>query len=348
MLIDSDFDNKTGYDGIDYIFQIGWNNDTKSWARNLWELSSTGEEMSIQKNLNYTGFSEIHRAYVKLSFDLNSIRHGDRYKVLFYAESKKSSSWLTDFTRWVTFPPLSINVSTLPPFLTLRPGDHKTILVKVNSTNGYEPIVYLKAIGQSGIRIGLESNKLYVPSSGMATNPLTVSAAEDALVGPYRLIISANSTLAPPQECKVLTAVRSCLFPRISYPYIQREFTIPVSIQPPLTVLQQLALGTINPQVAAGLYDLILTPIVANWLVPTILTSLTVRRQRINLHKYIVEINKLHDIPYQNKETYVSNLEMQMSKIEDGYGNGKISESQFRFLKDKISEYREEVNKSQA
>ena len=38
MLIDSDFNKNTGYGGIDYLFQLGWNNNTKRWDKNLWEL----------------------------------------------------------------------------------------------------------------------------------------------------------------------------------------------------------------------------------------------------------------------------------------------------------------------
>jgi hypothetical protein len=58
------------------------------------------------------------------------------------------------------------------------------------------------------------------------------------------------------------------------------------------------------------------------------------------------EINKLNDMPYQNKDTHIKNLEMQMRKIEDGYANGKISASQYGILKDKISEYYKDANKS--
>ena len=35
MLIDGDFNNSTGYGGIDYLFQIGWSNSTKSWTERL-------------------------------------------------------------------------------------------------------------------------------------------------------------------------------------------------------------------------------------------------------------------------------------------------------------------------
>ena len=140
--------------------------------------------MTIEKNLNYTGFFENQKAYVKLSLDLNSIRHQDKYRVVFYAETKRfpQDPYMTDFTQWVTFPPLSVDISTLPTLLTLRPGEQKTIVLKVNSTIGYEPVVSLNVIVQPGIRAYLEFNKLRIHSYGMVTIPLTV--ASDAIIRP--------------------------------------------------------------------------------------------------------------------------------------------------------------------
>src|SRR5215831_9968936 len=47
MLIDSDFDKNTGYGGIDYLFQIGWSNNIKTWNKTLWQLSPTGEMKTL-------------------------------------------------------------------------------------------------------------------------------------------------------------------------------------------------------------------------------------------------------------------------------------------------------------
>lgn len=34
MLMDSDFDKNTGYEGIDYKLEISWNNKTGEWTKN--------------------------------------------------------------------------------------------------------------------------------------------------------------------------------------------------------------------------------------------------------------------------------------------------------------------------
>ena len=153
ILIDSDFNYYTGFEGIDYIYEIEWQNSTQSWVQKLFELSPTGDNKTLQFNKNFTGFFEGRNSYVKLSLDLNSIRHSENYKVVFYAEAKKNynSSFLTDFTRWISFPPINVELSTLPHSLILRPGEVKTVAILVNSTKGYEPEVSLKVISEKGL-----------------------------------------------------------------------------------------------------------------------------------------------------------------------------------------------------
>ena len=43
MFIDSDFDDTTGFGGIDYKVEIGWNNQSKQWTKVLEKWSHFGE-----------------------------------------------------------------------------------------------------------------------------------------------------------------------------------------------------------------------------------------------------------------------------------------------------------------
>ena len=56
MLIDADFDRSTGYGGIDYQLQVGWNNQTKTWDKTLREWGSNGQIRVLNYERNYTGF----------------------------------------------------------------------------------------------------------------------------------------------------------------------------------------------------------------------------------------------------------------------------------------------------
>jgi hypothetical protein len=202
MLIDADFNPSTGYDGIDYQLQVGWNNQTKTWDKTLSEWGTNGQIRTLDIKHNYTGFFEKQGKFVELSLNLNSILNPNKYKVTFYAEVKKGDNIMTDFTRWVAIPPLKLFISTMPPSLTLTKGDTKTIEVRINSTEGYEPLVFLNAEDRTGnIKANFQRdfNKVPVPipSYGIATIPLTISASKDAMVAPHTIVISGNSTFPP-------------------------------------------------------------------------------------------------------------------------------------------------------
>jgi hypothetical protein len=215
MFIDADFNKNTGYGGLDYLFEIGWRNNTKTWTQTLWALSPTGEQKTIDIKHNYTGFFEKGKAYVVLPLNLSLVHYPTKYKVTFYAEVKKGNddSFITDFTRTVAIPPLELAISTSPTSLTLRPGDNKTIELKINSTKGFEPIVFLStAKNQSGdIKSDIKFNKLRIPSYGVATTPVTIAASEGAASRPYTLFIFANSTFPSEDLIKEFTPAKATI-----------------------------------------------------------------------------------------------------------------------------------------
>ena len=111
---------------------------------------------------------------------------------------------ITDFTKWVAIPPLKLFISTLPSSIALRKGDTATIEVRMNSTEGYDPLVSLDAKDPTGnlmANFQSGSNRILVPipSYGIATIPLTVSTSRDTVIAPHTIVLSANSTF-PPDE----------------------------------------------------------------------------------------------------------------------------------------------------
>ena len=206
MLIDSDFDKSTGYGGIDYLFQIGWNNNTKRWDKNLWELSPTGVQQTLIDEHTFTGFYEQQKAYVVLPLNLSYLNYPSKYKITFYAEVKKKDQdgFLTDFTRTVAVPPLKLSISTIPTSLTIRPGESKDITLRINSTNGFEPTVYLSTSNnKSGdITSALKFDKIRIPSYGVASIPMRISSKEDTPSRTYTIFIFANSTFPPENQIK--------------------------------------------------------------------------------------------------------------------------------------------------
>ena len=246
MLIDSDFEKRTGYEGIDYQLEISWDNNTRTWNKKLEEWSPNGDQRILDVTNNYTGFFEKEKQYVLLSLDLGSLLYPNKYKVTFYAEVRdKNNTLITDVTRWVPIPPLELVMSTSPNFLLLRPGEEKTIELKVNSTKGFEPTVVLSTANQSGnVKANITFDKLRIPSYGVATTPMTISVANNALIRPYTLFTFANSTFPPEELIKVKSSKTSAsILPsseEISENIVTQSSMV-ITVQEPLTEIDKIS-----------------------------------------------------------------------------------------------------------
>ena len=64
MFIDSDFDSKTGFGGIDYKIEIGWDNETKHWTKSVEKWNDLGKIKNIETISNYTNFYAKGGSYV--------------------------------------------------------------------------------------------------------------------------------------------------------------------------------------------------------------------------------------------------------------------------------------------
>jgi hypothetical protein len=288
MLIDSDFDKTTGYDGIDYKLEIAWDNQTKTWIKKLEQWSPNGDQRTLNITYNYSGFFEKEKKYVLLSLDLGSLLYPTKYKVTFYAEAKdKNDILITDFTRWVAIPPLELTISTSPSNLILTPGEQKTIEVKVNSTKGYEPMVNLSAMTPSNnIHINFKRgfDKLKVPTYGMATTHMTISTAYNASIAPYSLTIFANSSFPPDQLITVnKTSNRkspSSLFPPLAEQSqnIVSQSTMAITVEEPIPLLVNFVNTWITP--AAGILTFVAG--VGTVLTPFIIHFYNKKRKKID------------------------------------------------------------------
>lgn len=212
MFIDSDFNSKTGFGGIDYKVEIGWKNDTKIWTKTIerWGQYDTNRKV-IQPPSNYTNFYERGGSYVSLSSGLDQILNPNRYKVIFYADSRKNNDELIiDYTRWIANPPLQLVSSTSDRSIQLTQGETKNIILELNTTEGYEPVVNLTAKTiDNKLKPFFESTNtgnianFTVPSDGMGITRLTLHAEADAPIGPSILSISAQSSFPSEHLLKV-------------------------------------------------------------------------------------------------------------------------------------------------
>lgn len=205
MFIDTDFNSKTGFGGIDYKVEIQWKNETKTWDKVTERWSRYGGYRTIENITNYTNFYEKGLKYVTISADLEKVLYPQKYKVLFYADFRKSDgSLISDYTRWIAVPPLELGISTIPSSIVLSKGISDTIEVKINSTEGYTPKVSLTIENKpSKTSFNFHFNELTLPSYGIVTTPITITPSKDAPLGPYTFYIVAKSSFPSDELIRV-------------------------------------------------------------------------------------------------------------------------------------------------
>jgi len=239
ILIDADFDQTTGYGGIDYRVEIRRDNQSEKWSNILEKWSHYGKTRVLSnKTISYTSFSKEEANYITLSGDLDSMFSPKKYRAIFYGQAIREGSYITDFTRWVAIPPVNVDISTSPSSVELRKGEEKTIEVKVNSTHGYEPIVSLSTKKSNDIQFDLHNDTLRIPSYGVASTPLTITSSNDARLGPSTLLILANSTF-PPEE--LIKANTSNILGSVKPENIFTQSALQVTLLEPLTLIDNVS-----------------------------------------------------------------------------------------------------------
>lgn len=109
----------------------------------------------------------------------------------------------------------------------------------------------------------------------------------------------------------------------------------------------------ISPEALAGLYSIIVTAIIG-WFVPGIARWISSKRQGKYLDEYMTDIfeayDELHNSKdkylqlYNSKDKYLQGLETIKRQVAEKFSKGKLSESQYGILNEKITEYSKMVN----
>jgi hypothetical protein len=194
FFIDSDNNEQTGVNGIDYQYEISWINETKTWSKRILEWASSGEERIIDESANLTDFSKGHN-YISLSLDLKKILYPKEYRILFYAEYEKNNLLISDFSKWVYVPPPNIEINTNPQNIVLRQGEQKNIELNLNSTSGLEPLVNVSFINRyKDLEIESEYNSIQLPYYGEISVPVKIKVLKNASLSPHTIFLKTAST----------------------------------------------------------------------------------------------------------------------------------------------------------
>jgi hypothetical protein len=194
VMVDSDYDKTTGVGGVDYQLEVSWKNKTKTWDKALTEWSTSGRSKLLVENRNYTGFYQNGSYYVSLPLDLSTILFPNKYRIAFYAESQKGGRLTTDFSNWINIPPANLAITTSPNPIVLRQGEQKMVEVRLNTTQGFEPLVHLSINNVPGLNMTFKYTAVQVTSQGFTSVPLKIIASNTVSPSPYTLLLSTNSS----------------------------------------------------------------------------------------------------------------------------------------------------------
>ena len=196
ILIDADYNQETGREGVDYLIEIQWRNETQTWNKGIIEYSSPFHNRTFDIQKNYTGFYENDERYVLVSVNLDEILSPNPYKAMFYAGyAYNNSDMKIDLIPWVDISPPVYSISTLPNPIIVRQGEEKIIGAQLKSTTGFvqNVIEFMPVENYSSIELEfIRDNLNKSSSSGIEPAPFKIEVPKNAQVGQYIIPIRAN------------------------------------------------------------------------------------------------------------------------------------------------------------
>jgi hypothetical protein len=196
ILIDADYNQETGKEGVDYQIEIQCSNETQTCTKGIIEYSSPVHTRTIDIQENYTGFYKNDERYVLLSVNLDEILSPNPYRAMFYAGYVYNNSDMKiDLSTWVDISPPVYSISTLPNPVIVRQGEQKIIGAQLKSTTGFvqNVIEFMPVENYSSIELEVIRDELNKSSSsGIEPAPFKIEVPQNAQVGQYIIPIRAN------------------------------------------------------------------------------------------------------------------------------------------------------------
>jgi hypothetical protein len=206
--IDADSNIGTGWNGIDYISEIKFDNKTKTWKSAFGELSYAGGYRSLKKIENFSGYDKEHSSsYVFLSLDLGLMDFPEQYRIIFLETDLSKNKYTSlefqavDYVNTAYIPAPKFIISTSPDSVSLVPGQKKTIEMKIKALNlipssSIQPKIsfYNRQGPDNGIVLSFRPDQIYLQPDSSASSELTVDTIPSLLPHTYTVPLSATIT----------------------------------------------------------------------------------------------------------------------------------------------------------
>jgi hypothetical protein len=189
MLIDSDSNPKTGYNGADYDFYV--ESVAGKLSAYLYQLSSTGGYRLVGSKINYSQpyvDPNVLLGSVNLQLDLGSINYPRHYNVMFYTAEAFKSNEVRQFTSWVNIPPPSLQITTSPSNILIKQGEAQTIPARIKSTSGFSNDVINMTVGtNNNMGSGFKSSELHVTIQRIQPPLFKIAIPQQTPLGIYTI-----------------------------------------------------------------------------------------------------------------------------------------------------------------
>jgi len=189
MLIDSDSNPKTGYNGADYDFYV--ESVAGKLSAYLYQLSSTGGYRLVGSKINYSQpyvDPNVLLGSVNLQLDLGSINYPRHYNAMFYTAEAFKSNEVRQFTSWVNIPPPSLQITTSPSNILIKQGEAQTIPARIKSTSGFSNDVINMTVGtNNNMGSGFNSSELHVTIQRIQPPLFKIAIPQQTPLGIYTI-----------------------------------------------------------------------------------------------------------------------------------------------------------------
>jgi hypothetical protein len=304
---------------------------TNSWTRLVTQLTSPSNSSRIlEMQVNDTDVNESYtnenKSYVNLHLDLSNIGSASQYQVAVLTKDtffEKGNLYKTkDFVNPVIIPPPKFDMTVLPTPIEVRQNDIGTVEVILKSNINLGSNVSLSGTPSSDLAISISPPSLFVPAYGIASFIVQSYASGGAEV---------NSTYTVPVH-------GDFYFPSVfggleGRGNIKQPFNLTATILQPLPLVQYSF--PIPEQYLIPFYALI-----PSFLIPSVARMINGRRQRNILKKLNNEIDDSFTSA-KGREQRLEDIDNLMKEVTDSYTDGKISDTHYGILKDKLSKYEE-------
>jgi hypothetical protein len=216
----------TGWEGTDYSTKVIWNNNT--WTKVTEEWADGADIRVLDKEKNYTRFFDSEKPYhVNLDFDLESIGYPQRYNIMFYTiDSFKYNNRyydIVDFSQWIPIPPPRVDLELIPSSITLRPGEEKTVEIRIKLTpeeSNFVQNITIFTYPIKGFETNISESNLFTTKTNTSTF-LKIKAGGNTSTAPYIVPVNAD-----------IYSLAHELGPLNYLPYIQEKEGYPIYGRP--------------------------------------------------------------------------------------------------------------------